>query len=238
MKRSNISKHIVSFSFGLSCLTALSQIHIPKAPEKLRQLPKNFKDAYATSEYDYEEHISFWDRFKAKLIDLIVRWFDFDKGNAGSIIENIKMTFYIIVLIAVIYVIIRLILKKEIRWLFGKNKESNKEIDVEEIQHIAVEDFNALIANAAKNNDYRSAIKYYYLLVLKRMDEASTIQYDVQKTSHDYLLALEGSKYHSQFSKVAYYYTYIWYGEFIINQEEYQKASSAFVELLNQLENE
>jgi len=239
LKLNSNLKHISLYFFSLISNTVIcGQKVVANVPEKLRTLSENFKEAYTSDAYDYVEHISFWDRFKAWFIDFLVRWFDFNKANTVDVFQRLKLIFYFLVIAVVLYFIVKLILNKEVRWLFGKQTEAKKDIDLDEIKFIAEDDFKKLIIDAETIQDYRSAIKYYYLFLLKKMDKADQIKYDPQKTSHDYLLYLEGAKHYNTFSKAAYYYTYIWYGEFEINEKEYKTASSVFVELLKQFGNE
>lgn len=210
---------------------------VPNRPNKLRVLPGDFKYDYRGDAYDYIEHISFIDRLKAWFINVLSRWFSVGNSNISNTLQAIKFVFYFLIIAAVIYYLVKLIVNKEGRWLFSKKPENNKDIDFDEVQNIKEEDFKSLITGAENVSDYRSAIKYQYLFLLKKMDLAEVIAYDSQKTSHDYLLKLEGSSYYKDFSKSAYYYTYIWYGEFEIDNTSYKKASSSFVKLLNQFSN-
>jgi len=238
VKKFNIYiSNLIVWSLGI--LAGFSQSNtIPNKPEQLRSLPNNFKDAYKGDEYNYIEHISFLDRLKIWFIDLLSRWFSLGSENAQNTFQTIKFIFFFLVIATAIYLLVKLIVNKQGRWLFGKNPESKTDIDYDEVQNIKEDDFKKLISESEASNDYRSAIKYYYLFLLKKMDNVEVITYDSQKTSHDYLLQLEGKPYYSDFSKSAYYYTYIWYGEFEIDYEGYQKASSSFVKLINQFNND
>lgn len=230
------------FTFFVSILFSLKHysqsVQVPKAPEKLRKLPTDYQEKYQTNEFDYTEHISFLDRFKAKLFDLLSRWFSVGNKDVAQSFENLKLIFYFVVIIGAIYLIVKLLINKEGRWLFSRNPEKEPTVDFDEIKNIKEEDLKKLIFESENELNYRLAIKYYYLYLLKKMDEAVIISYDPQKTSHDYSLHLEGTTYYHNFSKCAYYYTYIWYGEFAINEVDYKKASSSFVKLLNQFNDE
>lgn len=126
----------------------------------------------------------------------------------------------------------------EIRWIFGKKKEQSSAIEFGIEENIQQADFKTLISNAESKNNYRLAIKYYFLFVLKKLDDKNLINYDPQKTAHDYQLELEETTYTSEFNKVAYYYTYIWYGEFEIDDKEYATTSTVYVQLLKHLGHE
>lgn len=208
-------------------------------PKSLRSLPVDFKESYNNKEYDYVQHISFWDKLKAWFLDLLTRSLNLGSSRAYTTFEYIKYVLLFLILGTAIYYLVKLIVNKEGRWLFGKkHQNSNNTVDLDEVQNIKEEDFKKLIAESENSGNYRLAIKYQYLFLLKKMDSSEIISYDSQKTSHDYLLQLEGKSYYTNFSKSAYYFTYIWYGEFEIDAIAYQKAASSFVTLQNQFNND
>lgn len=207
-------------------------------PEKLRQLPDDFKKAYSGKEYDYVVQVSFLDKLKAWFIDLLSRMFNVGDTKAYETLTYLKYLLFFLVIGAAIYYIVKLILNKEGRWLFSRKSQELTEVDLDEVQHIAEADFKKLITTAENDGNYRLAIKYQYLFLLKKMDTSAVISFDSQKTSHDYLLHLEGTAYYTNFSKCAYYYTYIWYGAFEIDTTTYHKAATSFVTLQNQCTND
>lgn len=223
----------------LPLVTAIGQTdQVVVKPKKLRQLPADFKKAYEGKEYDYMEYISFLDKLKAWFIDLLSRMFSMGNTRAYETLNFIKYLLFFLVIGAVIYYVAKLIVNKEGRWLFSRKNQEFSEVDLDEVQDIAESDFKKLITTAENDTNYRLAIKYQYLFLLKKMDASAVISFDPQKTSHDYLLHLEGNTYYNDFSRCAYYYTYIWYGEFEIDTTTYHKAATSFVSLQNQFTND
>ncbi len=240
MRLNNITKHIYFLFFSiLFSIESFACNVLSVVPESIRTLPKDFKEKYKGDEFNYEESVSVTDRLFEAFLEFFIRLFSIEsqQGN-NDLRKKIEFVFYLLIIAFVGYLIAKLALNKEVRWLFGKQPEVNKGIDIEEIQNIDEKDFKKLIKESEAEKDYRSAIKYYYFFLLKKMDIAEKIRYDSQKTTHDYSLELEGTDSYKLFSKAAYYYTYIWYGEFEIDANEYQTASSSFVELLKQFNNE
>lgn len=120
--------------------------------------------------------------------------------------------------------------------MFGKSSDKNI-IPVTDVENnIHVVDFKTLIKNAERNNNYRLAVRYYYLWLLKSMTSAEIIEYDVEKTNSDYHNEITTKTIKQEFSYTSYLYNYIWYGEFDVNQEQFSKAKHAFVNLLNSIE--
>ncbi|TMM56246.1 hypothetical protein FEE95_16645 [Maribacter algarum] len=231
----NKTPFLYAFWFALGMVVSNAQeIEVPDVPEEVRVLPNTFKENYTGKAYDYVETTSSLARFRSWLGDLFSSWFRIESESAGNIISVFYYLFWILVILLVIYLIVKVVLNKEIRWIFKRNKEETQNLNFDIGENIREVDFNSLISEAVSNADYRSAIRYYYLFLLKKLDQFEVIDYDAQKTTFDYQLEVEGSKYAPGFSKATYYYTYIWYGEFSIDEGEYKQTSSVYNELLKQ----
>ncbi|NND51152.1 MAG: DUF4129 domain-containing protein, partial [Flavobacteriaceae bacterium] len=141
----------------------------------------------------------------------------------------------VILFLLVIYFIFRAIINKEGNWIFGKSSDKNI-IPVTDIEsNIHAVDFKALIKSAEKDNNYRLAIRYYYLWLLKDLTSAEVIEYDVEKTNSDYHNEITSEDLKKEFSYTSYLYNYIWYGEFNIDQNEFSRARHAFINFLKDI---
>jgi hypothetical protein len=60
------------------------------------------------------------------------------------------------------------------------------------------------------------------------MSEKELIEWDVEKTNSDYLYELKSPQLKANFEYLSYLYNYIWYGEFDLNTQEFEKAKKAF----------
>jgi len=216
-------------------LFLLAQSTVPvTVPEEIRKLPENFKEDYTSKKYDYTEHVSWSSRVKAWFIDLLQDFFEVSGERAGDFFYWIQIIFFILVISLAIFVIVRLFLRKDGRWIFKRNPEEiNPDIAIQEdIQSV---NFKELIAAAEAQKNYREAIKYSYFYVLKKLDDAKIVSFDPQKTTYDYQLELDETKFNTSFNKAAYYYTYIWYGEFDVDDSEYETTSNVFSQILKSI---
>ena len=207
---------------------------VPELPEEIRKLPNSFKDDYTNKTYDYVETTSWLARARRWLLERIASFFNIDSAGAANVFGVLKIIFYSLVILGVIYLIVRIILNKEGRWIFKRNKEKNQSLSFEIGENIQEVDFDSLINEAVARKDFRAAIRYYYLLLLKKLDQFNVIDFNTQKTAYDYQMEVEGSEYASGFNKATRYYTYIWYGEFLIDEEEYGTTSKVYQQLLKQ----
>ncbi|MCH2196383.1 hypothetical protein [Kordia sp.] len=118
------------------------------------------------------------------------------------------------------------------RWVFGK-QSTRRKINFEDVDtDILITDFDTLIAEAAQKGDYRLAIRYQYLNMLKKFNIAQVIVFDPEKTNLDYTYEITNDGLREQFQYTSYLYNYAWYGEFDINEAQYEKAQESFQVLL------
>lgn len=194
-------------------------------------------DKYSGNDYIYErtvEQSGWWTRFKQWLSDLFQKLFNLSgDGQASSFTEVALKIFYVVVFLLVVYFIFRAIINKEGTWVFGKSSEKNivPVTDIENNIHVA--DFKSLIEIAESEKNYRLAVRYYYLWLLRSLTNAQLIDYDVEKTDSDYLYELQSKTNRDQFSYTSYLYNYIWYGEFDVNTQQFDKAKHAFTTFIN-----
>lgn len=200
----------------------------------------DIKNKYNDDDFIYERNIEnsgWWTRFKQWLSDFFRDLFNLKNQGQASKVTNLAIKIGgVILFLLVVYFIFKAIVNKEGTWVFGKSSDKNI-IPVTDIENnIHVVDFKTLIKNAESNNNYRLAVRYYYLWLLKSMTSAEIIEYDVEKTNSDYQNEIIIKTIKQEFSYTSYLYNYIWYGEFDVNQEQFSKAKHAFVNLLNSIE--
>lgn len=197
----------------------------------------DLSEKYNGDEFIYErtvENSGWWTRFKQWLSDIFKDLFDFNSDAKASDFTDMALKiFYVVIFLLVVFFIVKAIINKEGKWVFGKSSDKSI-IPVTDIENnIYQTDFKSLIASAEGENNYRLAVRYYYLWLLKTLSEAEVINYDVEKTNSDYYLEIEQTTTKEEFSYTSYLYNYIWYGEFDIDDHQFQKAKVAFTHFLN-----
>ena len=115
-------------------------------------------------------------------------------------------------------------------------KKNLSNVTLSEEEHIIKnEDIQQLIENALEDKNYRLAVRYYYLYILKIISEKELIDWQLQKTNDDYQKELSQSKYATPFVTITRLYDYIWYGDFTIDESKYNKAAEEFIKLQNSI---
>lgn len=105
----------------------------------------------------------------------------------------------------------------------------------EEERIIREKDIPQLIDKAMAEQDYRKAVRYYYLWILKNLKEKKLIAYQHDKTNQEYRKEIGDPVLAVRFKKITRLYDFIWYGNFSINKEQYQQIHNEFKRMENQL---
>ena len=191
--------------------------------------------------FDYTEHKeadNWWTRLKKWLHQL---WLKFLRSFFG--VEEI-VGFWTVVLKVIIYSIVigTLFL---LGWLFMKinpgdmllEKQSPPQVTLTEDEDIIQnQDIQQLINQALQHKNYRLAIRYYYLLVLKKLSDQEFIHWEAQKTNTDYIKELNDTVIKKQFTMITRLYDFIWYGNFEINELSFQQAEKEFQSITQKMQ--
>ncbi|WP_196894911.1 DUF4129 domain-containing protein [Aureivirga marina] len=150
----------------------------------------------------------------------------FENETAGIILGFIGLFFtYLPYLFGaiVLYLLLKFLNKKGYISLSFKSK-NKKNITFSDDEKIINEaDLPSLIEKAVLNQNFRLAIRYQYLFLLKQLQDAEILRWAQQKTNEDYFEEIEKEEIKQYFRKVTDLYDYIWYGNFNITEIEYNK---------------
>lgn len=199
--------------------------------EELRFEP-SFKEKYDSDDFVYEEKSreqNIWDRFKEWLAEIFSKLFGFTNNQAAmGMVVIVLRVIAVLLILFVVYLIVKALLNKEGKWIFGKNSD-RRLINYDEIEkNLHLVDFEKLIRQSIQSGEKRLGIRYYYLWLLKKMSEKQMIEWDAEKTNSDYLYEIKNENFKNDFAYLSYLYNYIWYGEFELDEATFEKARKAF----------
>lgn len=135
---------------------------------------------------------------------------------------------YLLIIAAIVGAVL-LVVKSNMQAVFtGKSVEVDK-IGFEEFEEDIHEiDFDKLIREAIDQQDYRRAVRLYYLKALKEMSNLGLIAWKPEKTNLEYQDELRDSALHTPFRDVSYLYEYTWYGNFGVTKNMFGNISDRF----------
>lgn len=225
-------------------ITKKTQAPPPPATVKYvnRKFQPDFKEDYTGSDFNYEpKKHSEKNWFERALEWLANAWRSFwemltpSKTKTTTTLNNLLFKIAcVLILLTTVYFIARTMMKSSGIWIFGKG---NRQLgtNINEIENIHETDFSSLITKTTEEHNYRLAIRFYYLWLLKKLSARGTIHWNQDKTNNDYFYEIKDIQLRDDFKYLSYVYDYIWYGEFEVDNEAYLKAEKAFRKTLNNL---
>ena len=145
----------------------------------------------ADDKYDYRElpNESNWlTQVRAWINNQLSRFFNwlFGGEKAGEYLALFFEALPYLAVALLIYLIARFFLKVN-KGGFGFEGKNKNLVNLSEEERIMEEeDIDALIAEALANQDYRLALRYQFILCLKLLREGEWIDWQPQKTNHEY----------------------------------------------------
>lgn len=216
-------------------------VYTVQEPKAERQFQDDFKDHYSGRKFNYKgkKVVNKTPTGTGDYADYKNEKPQIDENNNdNSFTINLgpfSWLFYLALILTVLY-LAYILLNEGGTGLFSSRQSQKLEQSLDiTAKNIENADVKALINKAENDNNYRLAIRYYYLLVLKTLSLKSFIKFEDDKTNTEYLNEINSKPISKNFAYTSYLYNYIWYGEFSLNLEQYHKAKSKFVILLSQV---
>ncbi len=192
-----------------------------------REFSSNLQDKYSGKDFQYKEEKEVVKEDKQDGLDA---------GFVNFIIFFMSKIFPFLLGIIIILIILKAFLGFDPR--FWKSTNSNlksaKKL-VYEDEDIHDVDLDALLKQAIEAKNFRLAIRYYYLASLKKLSTDKLIDYHKDKTNSEYLFEIENADIRNQFSYLSYVYSYVWYGEFPVNENSFALAQNKYQSFLKNI---
>jgi len=84
------------------------------------------------------------------------------------------------------------------------------------------------IREAIQKNDFRLAVRLYYLQTLMHLSQKELIQFKQDKTNSQYLAQLYNTKFYKDFFSLTRNFEYTWYGQFPLTQNAFVLIQNDF----------
>ena len=109
--------------------------------------------------------------------------------------------------------------------------------DFEELAptQIPKSELELLIEKALANDDFRGAIRLYFIFIIKGLSEKGWIRWEKKKTNFSYLIEMRGKPQYESFNDVVSIYELVWYGNYSVQKEDFNSLEPRFKSLLNNL---
>lgn len=198
-------------------------------PKKFKE---NIKSRYKGNDFDYSvsrPRESFFQKLMRRIDKILQSIFgETVFTNSAKITMALIRLFAIILVGFLLYFIIKYLMGKDGNLFFGR-KNKKVDINAEELhENIHEINFPESIAKFEREGDYRSAVRYQFLFVLKKLSDKKQINWNPEKTNKDYADELKDSHLKDEFAGLSYIFDYVWYGEFKIDEQAYLKFKNQY----------
>ncbi len=189
-----------------------------------------YKEDKAFNYVETAEEDSVLAKIQRWFVHMVTKIFEFifGAGKATGIIYFVLRVLPYILLGVLFFLLVKFFLKVNSRGiLMGKQGQATV-VFTDEENIIKNEDIQDLINKAIQQKNYRLAIRYSYLLVLKQLSESELIRWEQQKTNEDYIKEIEKESIKGHFETITRIYDYVWYGEFNVDALKYERLKPSF----------
>ena len=187
-------------------------------------------DADFLYEREPSQTFSLWDRINQWLDEHIF-------GPLGEVTPDWvgEWFFYLLAAAGIAFAIVRLLRMDLGRVFYGKRDQARLAFEtVAEDLHET--DFDALIDEAVAARHYRRAVRLLYLKTLKALATRHLIDWQRDKTNHEYLDELPTPALRRPFAALTTLFEYVWYGDFPVDEAVFGRVQGSFARFDEQLQ--
>lgn len=149
-------------------------------------------------------------------------------GQAG------KVFLFSLVILLLAFIIYKLIANSNYR--ANKKIKKIRLVDINDIeQNLDKADVDPFLFDAINQENYRLAIRLYYLKVLKHLMELEWIKWKKDKTNSEYLRELYSKEFYTDFRLLTLMFERVWYGEVVLDDSTFKTVEQNFTSSISML---
>jgi hypothetical protein len=174
-------------------------------------------------DYDRSRHDDnlWWTRFMRWLGEQLEKLFGTRGGR--SVLNNLH---WIVLGIAVL-VVAWFFRKRLFGTVFGLDAKHARQV-TEMPENIEELDLDKLLGDAEKGTNWRLALRYQWLKVLRKLVDEGRITWQPRFTDADYMAQLKEPALRVTFSELSFLFKWVWYGDAPMDAQRYQRMKPAF----------
>lgn len=211
-----------------------SKITIPE-PLVYRQVPDStVRNLQKQKDFAYANDPAYWAKKTER--EMQARsprkgfWDHFNDFFSGTAIRTITYSLLIAFFLFVIY---RLVVVNKLFLFYSSSK--TKAVNSGDAVDIDDDNLDEKIKKAVDAKDRRMAVRYMYLKALRLLNDKQWIRFHADATNYEYVNQMSGHKLASEFGFLTRVYDYMWYGEFTLNDEQFDLVHKNFSHFYNAL---
>ena len=198
----------------------LTELNV-RIPEK-----EYFDSCLSLKDYQYGSNnvANAGDNFFGRLWKRVLSWVNYGLRTLQTFPLILRIVFYALCLM-VLYVII---IKTKLFRVFYTDREVQAPDYFEVGQADEMTDFSEAVRTQVSKRNFRNAVRLLHLKILKELEEKGIIRYAREKTNRDYSREITDIRLRTAFFNLAGIYNRVWFGNYNLSEEEYERLSSGF----------
>jgi hypothetical protein len=216
-----------------SSLNGVDSAEVPHEGPVFRHLPDSLVRTFRVDkDFAYANDPDYWKKPKKREPEK-TPW----QENLFRFLSGNWFRYFLYVLMGGIlaYALYRIL--KENNWdIFSRTARGKKGAGATEEEALAPEDISALLRDALAAGDYRMSVRYLFLQTLHRLGEKGMIRYHLQGTNQEYLGQMRDQPQAAAFRYLSNAYDHVWYGEFMLNAQQFERLHQYFQDFNRSLE--
>ena len=100
--------------------------------------------------------------------------------------------------------------------------------DIEDITKVSESELERLLREAIEKEDYKEAVRIYYVSILLGLSERNMITWRKEKTNREYLMELSALAQYPVFRDLTLLFERIWYGDIELAETDYVRVEPLF----------
>lgn len=162
--------------------------------------------------------------------------FDWSFGLNKTVASFLLGFIILAIVILIVVLIVRQVKQTDVRIKPQSDGDTYNIEDIEE--NLPESDLQRYLRLALEAEDYKAAIRIYYLAIIQSLSQKKQIKWQREKTNYDYLLEVSGKPIFMPFSNLTLTYELVWYGDALVSKSVYLSVEPTFSQVLKRIEDE
>jgi hypothetical protein len=211
---------------------SLIQIKTDSSQVVVTPFKEAINERYKGNEFNYDINDTGGINLLQRLLQRFFNWLSDVFGINIDFIDykTLEIIIYALLGIGALYLLIRFLIENPMNRVFKSEETSIETFNYSE-ENITEVNFDQLIKQAINEGNFRLATRFLYLKSLKILTKNNIIEWHFDKTNSDYLNEIRNAETRQLFKKASYVYDYVWYGEFPLDQQQFEYNQQHFVQL-------
>lgn len=209
----------------------VQEITIDRSKLEEFQQDKDYQYKPRDIEKNFLEKVSDW---------ISEKWYQFmewifGKKQGSELLDFFIEYFPYLLLFIGILIIIRLLYRYDV-FKSSSDKQRPPRVQLSDDEQVVKSDnISEHVNDVIEKKAFRLAIRYMFLNTLRQLDLMGHIDYVKNKTNDDYAHEIRNDQLREDFQVLVYYYDFIWYGQYPIDEPFFRELQAKFHGFLEQM---